>query len=398
MPLLNTFQLPGLTLARGSGCYLYDADDREYLDLLSGTWCCALGHSHPRLVSALQQQMDRLVHLNASFGSREIGRASERLLRLLPPRLNRVVWLNTGSEAVELALKIARLISPGEGVVVWDKGYYGATNLASALSHGGGDGWCQPTVCRVPAPHCSRCALGRSYPGCDFVCLDGVCASVKQAAAVLYEPVMAVGGVVVPPSGYGRRVQDWARRLGAVFILEEITTGMGRTGRWFGFQHEELEPDVLVLGKVLGNGLPVAAVVTTEEVETRCVGRLRHVQSHQNDPWSGAVAATVIEILEQEGLIERCATLGGWFLEKLGSLVARCPILVEARGLGLMAALEFNDPRVGASIQARLMREGVIVDYREPTNCLRFFPPYVIPQHELNRTLDTIERGLQILA
>ncbi|HEM62001.1 MAG TPA: aspartate aminotransferase family protein [Chloroflexi bacterium] len=398
MALLNTFQLPGLTVVRGSGCYLYDDHDREYLDLLSGTWCCALGHSHPRLISALQQQMDRLVHLNASFASPEIERASERLLRLLPPRLNRVVWLNTGSEAVELALKIARLISPDEGVVVWEKGYYGATNLASALSHGGANGWCQAKVWRAPAPHCSRCPVDSFYPECDFVCLDGALASMKQAAAALYEPVMAVGGVIVPPSGYGRRLQDWARRLGAVLILEEVTTGMGRTGQWFGFQHEELEPDVLVLGKVLGNGLPVAAVVTTAEVEERCAGRLRHVQSHQNDPWSGAIAATVIDILEEEDLIQRCATLGAWFLDKLADLVARWPVLVEARGLGLMAALEFHDSIIGAALQAYLLREGVIVDYREATKCLRFFPPYIVPEQELNRTLETIERGLRSLA
>lgn len=398
MALLKTSELGDLTLVRGVGCYLYSDDGEEYLDLLSGTWCCALGHSHPGLVPVLREQLGRLVHLNAAFGSHEIEEATARLTAHLPPRLDRVTWLNTGSEAVELALKIARLVSDGDEVVVWDRGYYGATNLAWTLSQGGGGGWCTPAVCRVPTPHCSRCLVDSSYPECNFVCLDRRLASVRQAAAVVYEPVMAVGGVIVPPKGYGRRVQEWARRLGAVFILEEVTTGMGRTGRWFGFQHEELEPDVLVLGKVLGNGLPVAAAVTTAEVEDRCAGRLRHVQSHQNDPWSGAVAARVIEILEQDRLVERSATMGGELLAQLEGLVGRWPVLAEARGLGLMAALEFKDPMIGAEVQAHLLQEGVIVDYREATNCLRFFPPYIIEAEQLARVVETMEEGLESLA
>jgi 2,2-dialkylglycine decarboxylase (pyruvate) len=401
MALLKTFQsapLPQVTLARGAGCYLYDDAGQRYLDLLSGTWCCALGHSHPRLVAVLQEQLKRLVHLNADFASREIEMGTERLTGLLPPSLNRVTWVNTGSEAVELALKLSRMASGDGAVVVWERGYYGATNLASSLSQGGGDGWCEPVVWRVPAPHCTQCPLDSSYPGCDFRCLGLALADVRQATAVLYEPVLAVGGVIVPPEGYGLRVQKWARRLDAVFILEEVTTGMGRTGRWFGFQHENLEPDVVVLGKVLGNGLPVAAVVTTEEVEQRCEGQLRHVQSHQNDPWSGAVAGSVIDILRDEGLVQRSAELGSQLLERLEQLEDRWPMVVEARGLGLVAALEFADAGLGEQLRGYLFQQGIIVDYQETTRCLRFFPPYITEEEELARVVEVIEQGIQSLA
>jgi len=401
MPQLKTFQHPSLsqvTLTRGEGSYLYDDAGQRYVDLLSGTWCCALGHNHPRLVAVLQEQLPRLVHLNAVFSSREIEMATERLTALLPASLDRVTWVNTGSEAVELALKLARLTSGDGAVVVWERGYYGATNLASSLSQGGGGGWCEPVTWRVPAPHCTKCPQDSSYPGCDFRCLDLALAGVTHAAAVLYEPLLAVGGVIVPPEGYGLRVQEWARRLGALFILEEVTTGMGRTGRWFGFQHDNLEPDVLVLGKVLGNGLPVAAVVATEDVEQRCEGRMRHVQSHQNDPWSGAVAAMVIQILKEERLVQRSADLGRQLLGWLEELEHHWRVVAEARGLGLVAALEFADAGMGEQLRGYLFKQGIIVDYQETTRCLRFFPPYVLEEQDLARAVELIEQGIRSLA
>ena len=396
--MLATYPAARLTIVRGEGCYLYDEQGRAYLDLLSGLWCCALGHSHPRFVAALQAQLARLVNLHNSCASRELEAANERLGALLPPHLKRVTWLNTGSEAVELALKIAWLAAEGEGIVVWEKGYYGATNLAAALSQVAGDGWCRPTAWRVPAPHCTHCPVGASYPGCDFLCLEQALAPLDRAAAVVYEPVLGSGGVIVPPPGYGRRVQEWAARLGALFILEEVTTGLGRTGRWFGFQHDDLRPDVLVLGKVLGNGLPVAAVVTTAEVETRLGGRLRHVQSHQNDPWSGAVVATVIEIMQDEGLVERSATLGRHMLAQLEGLARRWPGVAEARGLGLMLALELADPQLGPALQAHLLAQGIIADYREAGRCMRLFPPYIISHDEIARAVEVIDECLHKLS
>jgi 2,2-dialkylglycine decarboxylase (pyruvate) len=398
MRLLRTSPPPTMTLTSGQGCYLYDGNGRQYLDLLSGLWCCGLGHSHPRFVATLQGQLERLVHLNSSFGSQEIAAATELLSQVLPPYLDRVTWLNTGSEAVELALKVARLATDHDTVVVWERGYYGATNLAWALSGPADGGWCHPPALQVSTPHCSRCPLKTTYPACDFLCLDEALASIKQASAILYEPVLAVAGVIVPPPGYGKRLQEWARRVGALLILEEVSTGLGRTGRWFGFQHDDLEPDLLVLGKALGNGLPVAAVITTAEVEARCGDRLRHVQSHQNDPWSGAVAAAVIETMREERLVERCASRGTVFLDQLSSLADQWGVVTEARGLGLMAALELGNPELGAGLRAELLADGIITDYRESCQSLRFFPPYVVEEEELARTVDTIDRALRSLS
>ena len=396
LQLLNTSSTAPITLTQGKGCYLYDENGKAYLDMLSGLWCCALGHSHPQFVTALQDQLDRLTHCHSSFRSLEIEVANYQLSTVLPFYLDRVTWLNTGSEAVEFALKIA-LIANGRGkIIVWEGGYYGATNLVLALSGPDMDSWCRPPIVRIPAPHCSYCPIQACYPDCDFECLDQILSQVNQGTAVLYEPVMAVGGVIVPPPGYGRRVQEWARRLGALFILEEVTTGMGRTGRWFGFQHDDLHPDILVLGKALGNGLPVAAVVASAEVEARCTGKLRHVQSHQNDPWSGAVVANLIEIIKDERLVEHSASMGQLFLAKLNDLIVQWPIVIEARGKGLMTAIELTEPQVASTLQAHLRAKGIIADHRVSSRYLRFFPPYVIQAEEVERVVEAIEEGLPL--
>jgi 2,2-dialkylglycine decarboxylase (pyruvate) len=393
--LFHTSQPSDLRFVTGQGAYLIDEHGRHYLDLISGLWCCALGHNHPVFVPALQKQLERITHLHHTLLSDEIELACRRLGSVLPSWLDRVIWLNTGSEAVELSLKVARVANGDDGIVIWERGYYGATNLASSLTNPEPDDWRSHRVWRVPAPDCRHCGLGMNYPDCSFECLDRTFEKMTHATAVLYEPVIASGGVIVPPPGYGRRVQEWARQIEAVFILEEVTTGMGRTGSWFGFQHDDLEPDILVLGKVLGNGLPVAAVVTTSGIEARCGGRLKHIQSHQNDPWSGAVASVVIDIIRAGNLVERSAELGAFFLQGLADIVDRYEEAVDARGLGLMAALELQSAEIGRFLHGYLLSESIIVEYKEAQNALRFFPAYIFEREELEKTLNILETGLR---
>ena len=206
---------------------------------------------------------------------------------------------------------------------------------------------------------------------------------------------MAVGGMIVPPPGYGAHLRNLATRCGAYLIAEEVTTGVGRTGRWFGFEHDAIVPDVLVVGKALGAGLPVSAVVTTEEVERCCRGTLRHVQSHQNDPFSGRIAATVISILQEECLVERTAESGASLLEGLKVLQSQYPWVWDVRGKGLMVGIELEQDRAahGTTIYRRLLEAGFIVDYQPHTATFRLFPPYVISAQEIERFLEAFERA-----
>ena len=324
------------------------------------------------------------------------------LAGILPPALDRAVLLSSGSEAVELALKMARAATRADGVVVVERGYYGATTYALALSEAGRTIPCLPAfdgIHRLPLPHCARCPAGRSWPCEGFACLEPLERLARERpgriSAVLYEPVLG-GGIFAPPVGWGARGRALASRCGALLVAEEVTTGMGRTGRWFGFEHDGIVPDVVVIGKALGGGLPVSAVVTTADVEARAREALgRHVQSHQNHPFSGRIAATVIAILEGERLVERGAERGAQPAAGLERLRATLPIR-EVRGRGPMvgAELEASSAAQGPAIAARLLDAGFIVDFHPATSTFRLLPPFVISPDEIEAFLDALATAL----
>jgi 4-aminobutyrate aminotransferase-like enzyme len=394
MRLWETNARNGVTLVCGDGCTVWDDTGKPYLDLLAGTWCNVLGYAHPRWTAAVADQGTGLVHVGSGFATLEVDAALAKLAEILPPELCRAVLLNTGSEAVELALKMARAATGREAVVVVEKSYYGATNHALSLSEEGRTASYLPhpgAIHRLPAPTCRRCPAGCSWPCDGLPCADPsrLPAGTGEGAiaAVIHEPVLAGAGITVPPSGYGRALRELAKRYGGLLISEEITTGMGRTGRWFGFEHDEVVPDILVIGKAIGGGLPVSAVVTTEAVEAGCRGELRHVQSHQNDPFSGRIAATVISILQDEGLVAQASARGAHLLDQLLRLQRGCSGIADVRGSGLMIGIELDGGYSGSGlgVHRRLLNAGFITDYQPATGTLRLFPPYVISTRELDQ-------------
>lgn len=403
MQVWRTNPFERIILTRAEGCTVWDNSGKAYLDLLAGCWCTVLGHGHPRLVQAIRQQSATLTHSGSSFLSDQIHSALAKLTEILHSALNRVTFLNTGSEAVELALKMARAATKEEGVVVVERSFYGDTTYALALSEAGRDApWLPPVgrVIRVPAPECRRCPVGETWPCGGFPCLNDLCFLAangdRRVAAVIFEPVLANAGMIVPPVGYGAHLRELARQLGAMFIAEEVTTGMGRTGRWFAFEHDEIQPDILVLGKALGGGMPVAAVVTTSEVERLATGTLVHAQSHQNDPLSGRIAATVISILQEEGLIERAAEVGDYLLAGLQELRSRRECITEVRGRGLMVGIELERElaRRGEEVARSLLEAGFIVDYQPQNAAFRLFPPYIITPDEIDAFLSEFDTAL----
>ena len=404
MRLWQTNPFQTVTITRGEGCTVWDASGKPYLDMLSGVWCSVLGYGHPRWISAIREQVSILTHVGWPFMTAEINYGLSKLSEILPPELNRVVFLNTGSEAVELGLKMALAATGGDAVVVMERGYYGATACALSLSEAGRTADYLPSfgkVHRLPLPDCRRCPVGCSWP-CDgrFPCLDGLAelaeSSEKHIAAVLYEPILG-GGIFVPPPSYGARLRALATRCNALLIAEEVTTGIGRTGRWFGFEHENIVPDILIIGKAIGGGLPVSVVVTTDDVEARCEGTLgRHVQSHQNDPYSGRIAATVISILQEEHLVERSTDRGSYLMAGLRGLQSSGPWIRDVRGKGTMVGVELHQKWSGKGMEMsqRLLEAGFIVDYHAPTATFRLFPPFIISTEEVDAFLQAFRQVL----
>ena len=401
MKLWNTNPVHGIRLTGGKGSALYDDQGRTYIDMFSGTWCNVLGYGHQRLSRAVEEQARGLFQTGASFGTRQVEDGLRQLASIMPPELDRAVFLSSGSEAVELALKMAHAATGRTGVVVAEKGYYGGTVYALSLSEAGRTAVYLPkagNVLRVAAPHCVRCAVSAECGDGGFPCLNLLeeLSLEEQPAVILYEPLLG-GGILVPPLGYGRRLKELARSFGALFISEEVTTGMGRTGKWFGYQHENIVPDILVVGKAIGGGLPVSAVVTTKEVEERAVPVLgRHVQSHQNTPFSGRIAAEVIGAIRDEGLVERSETMGEYLLSGLREIQERFPCIREVRGRGLMVGAELTPeaaPR-GAGMSKRLVERGFLQDFHQLTSTFRLYPPFVITKEEIESFLTTFESVL----
>ena len=406
MQIWRTNPFERLVLTRGQGCRVWDDRGNSYVDLLAGCWCSVLGHGHPKLVEAIEAQAAKLIHAGPPFLSGEIQRALAKLGEIVPAELTHTVFLNTGSEAVELGLKMARAATGADAVVALARSYYGATTYALSLSEAGrAVGWLPPVgaVVRIPAPDCRNCPAGATWPCNDFPCLNPLCELAERqdraVSAVIFEPVLANAAVIVPPPGYARRLRDLTTQLGALFIAEEVTTGMGRTGRWFACDHEQVVPDILVIGKAVGAGLPVAAVVTTAQVEERCAGVLTHVQSHQNDPFSGCIVATVISIMQEEGLVSRAESLGAHLLASLRELQGRHTCIADVRGRGLMAGIELapNWADRGTEIARRLLEAGFIVNYQPQNNAFRLFPPYVITPAQLDDFIEVFDQTLSTL-
>ena len=402
MRIFNSLPMRETTLVRGEGCTVWDSEGRPYLDLQSGYWCSVLGHGEPGLVEPVGEQVARLTNVMSAFRTEEIGMALSELEGVLPPGLCRAAFLNSGSEAVDLALKMARAATGRTGVVVNERGYYGATSYTLALSGAGADATYLPDpgeVHRLPPPLCHVCRHG-SREGCEgFACLDGLRRLVdgghENVAAIMYEPICG-SGILVPPIGYGARLREYADALGALLISEEVTTAPGKTGRWFAFEHDGIVPDILVLGKAVGGGFPVSVVVTTEEVEGRCRGALRHVQSHQNDALSGRIVRTVLSLIRERGLVEQAARRGAYFLERLGELAEEFPAILDVRGRGLMLGVELGPDHAGegAELERRLIGEGFLVDFHRGSSTFRFFPPYVITREEIDSFIGAFREAL----
>ncbi|MCP4152728.1 MAG: aspartate aminotransferase family protein [bacterium] len=413
MQLWQTNDFNEITITHGEKCTVWDTSGKSYVDMLSGVWCNALGYGHQQWAGAIKEQVSKLTHMGEAFLSEEIKDALSKLKEILPPGLNRAVFLNSGSEAVDLALKMARAATNKESMVIIENSYYGASTYPMILSESGRDARYLPSlvdVIRLPAPNCRQC-LDNDDKSCtekDWPCLKPLEENNKKGdeaiAAVLYEPVLG-SGIYTPHIGYGKRLRELASNCKALLIAEEVTTGMGRTGRWFGFQHEEIVPDILAIGKIIGGGLPVAVVVTTEAVERACRNnhQLRHVQSHQNDPFSGRIAAAVISIMQEENLVEKAAEIGERLMEGLKELQqSHSSIICDVRGRGAMLGVELHEDWKdrGDKIVEQFRDEGFIIGYNASTSTMRLYPPFIISGKEIdaflkafNKILSNIETG-----
>lgn len=398
-------------IVEGQGATLRDMDGNEILDLAAGQFCSILGNNHPQYIERLADQLKKVVHVGTQFLSPIVLEAAQKFAEVAPGELTKSLFLSTGTEANECAISLAKTYTGKNGVIGFNRGYYGLSlgvkSLTSIFSpsdrHGSG-----PTVpesFRFLAPHCFHCPVKNHYPECDFVCLDSSVETAlpreRDIAAILIEPIISAGGMIMPPPGYMKALKNLAHELGALLIIDEAQTGFGRTGAWFACEHHEVVPDILVVSKSSGSGFPVSGVITTEAIADRIASQSWiHLASHQSDPLPAAAVAATIDIVREENLVARAAEQGRYFIDCLEQLKTKHSVIVDVRGKGLMIGAEIGNFPNGSEnelcmlIVALCESRGVHLTYSYFEPVLRFLPPLTISRQEIDRAVTVLDESI----
>lgn len=401
-----------LHIVRGEKQFLFDETGRAYLDCVNNV--CHVGHGHPRVVEAACRQMARL-NTNTRYLHENIVEYARRLCGTLPDPLEVCFFVCSGSEANELALRLARAATGRRDVVVLDGAYHGNTGGTVELSpykFAGPGGAGRPEHVHVaPAPDPYRGPFPRSDPRAGERYAEGVAvqlaaaaAADRPAAAFFAESVPGCAGQIVPPDGFLAAAFEHARAAGAVCVADEVQVGFGRVGtHWWGFEVQEARPDIVTLGKPIGNGHPIGAVVTTREIAAAFDNGMEYFNTFGGNPVSCAVGLAVLDVIEDEGLMENARTVGARFRDGLRELARTCPIIGDVRGLGLFLGAELvldPDTRTPASEPAsRIVNEmrdrGILLSTDGPfDNVIKIKPPLVFTAADADRVVSELEAVL----
>jgi 4-aminobutyrate aminotransferase len=351
-PAVATYYQEPLALVRGEGMHVWDDQGNRYLDCFGGVLTVSVGHANPKVNAAIIEQLQTLQHTSTLYANRPQGDLAEKLYQITPGRLKKSFFTSSGTEADDTAIHAAKLATGRHEIVVLRHSYSGRS--ATALSAVGHSTWkpLPPQVAGIVharAPYCYRCPLKLSYPDCGLACAEDIedlimTSTTGQIAAFMAEPVLGVGGFIVPPPGYFERAAEIARAHGGLFIADEVQTAWGRTGgKWFGIEHWDVEPDIITSAKGLGNGVPVGITTATPEVADKFPGLT--FSTFGGNPVSMAAALAVIRVIEEEDLKTNAAVVGAYLRQRLEELKERHPVIGDVRGLGLMQAVELVKDR-----------------------------------------------------
>ncbi|GAB3833219.1 aspartate aminotransferase family protein [Kribbella italica] len=408
----NTFGPDVIDHAAGS--FLFTEDGRRILDFTSGQMSAILGHSHPAIVETVRRQIGSLDHLFSGMLSRPVIDLARRLAESLPDPLDKVQLLTTGAESNEAALRMAKLVTGKHEVVSFARSWHGMTQAAANATYSAGRkgyGPAAPGNFAIPAPNTYRPDFTTADGELDwqrqldfsFELIDAQ--SVGSLAACIVEPILSSGGILEPPVGYLAALQHKCHERGMLLILDEAQTGLCRTGTWYAFERDGVVPDILTLSKTLGAGLPLAAVITSAEIEAAAHDRgFLFLTTHVSDPLVAAVGNTVLDVLTQDKLDERAAKLGLVLRQGLDALADRHRVVGDVRGRGLLAGLELvaeGADRLGTQVTARCLELGLhmnIVQLPGMGGVFRIAPPLTATEEELALGLQILDQALTDVA
>jgi len=372
------------------GCIVTDVDGNRFLDVTSAFGVASIGHSHPRVVAAVQAQAEKLMHGMGDVHPSEVKvRFCERIARLVPLPHAQIILGQNGGDAVEAALKTALLATGRPGILAFENGYHG-------LSYGALD-----VTARADFRAPFQSQLGgftRHLPyGCSLTQIEAHLKT-HRPGAVLAEPIQGRGGIVVPPSGWLAGLRELCTAMNTLLILDEIFTGWGRTGDWFACRHENIIPDILCVGKAMGGGLPISACVASAELMSvwgESTGEALHTSTFLGNPLACAAGLAALSVLEEERLPERAAEIGAVFAHGLRELQAEFPDkIADVRGRSLMLGIEMASPQIALSLVPAALRQGLILLPAGDGRVLEFVPPLTITEEQIAWCLETMRRLL----
>ena len=400
-----------VVLARGDGMRVWDADGKEYLDFFSGILSTSIGHCHPRLVSALTEQANRLGHTSTLYVTEPQVQAARRLAEIAPGNLRKSFFSNSGTEAIETAINLACIHTGRNEVIALRGAYHGRSTLATNLT--GLSSW-RPlpsflgNIKHTLAPYPYRCHFKTP---CDVSCSEAYARDLEEVilsttngkpAAFIAETIRGVAGFVVPPPGYFQRAAEVIRSYGGVLIIDEVQAGFGRTGKWFGIEHWGVVPDIMVMAKGIAGGLPVGATITTDEIAASWTGKT--ISTFGGNPLCMAAMAETLDVLREEDAPTNAAARGARLRAGLLALADRYPWIGEVRGMGLMLAIELVKDREGrepdakrtsalleaAKVEGLLLGKAGLRD-----NVIRFGPSLLVTDAEVDEALRLVGRACE---
>lgn len=359
--IMQTYSRLPVLIVEGRGVVVKDADGREYVDCVAGIAVNSVGHCHPRVVAAIKAQAERLIHLSNLFYTEPQVELAEKLCRLA--KFEKVFFCNSGAESVEAALKLARKVTGKKGFIAAQNSFHGRTFGALSVTH-----------------HVKRDVFEPLLHNVKFV-RYGDADAVRKAidedtAAVILEPIQGEAGVIIPPLEYLREVKEICEKHDALFILDEVQTGFGRTGRWFCKEHFKVQPDIMAVAKALGGGFPIGATLSNFSFE-----RGEHASTFGGNPLACAAALATLGVIEEEQLVERSERLGAYFMQRLSEVIGDYDSVKEIRGKGLMLGVELQEKCENVVNEA--LKRGVLLNCTAD-RVIRLVPPLVISEKQID--------------
>lgn len=402
-----------LVIKRGHGSIIEDVDGNEYIDLLASACVLNVGHTHPKVVNAIESQIKEFIHYTPCYAYHEpLVNLANKLAEVTPGNYKKkVVFGLSGSDVNDAMIKFARCYTGRSKIISFIQAYHGTTYGALSLSALSLNmrkriGPILPDIHHIPYPDCYRCAFGQEEKSCNLECFKQFEIALEfdipteEVAAVIIEPIAGDAGLVVPPKKYMDRLYNLCKQNDILFISEEVQQGFGRTGKWFGIEHFNIIPDAVVLGKSIASGMPLSAVVGREEI-MESMQAPGHIMATTGNPASCSAALATIEIINEENLVERAKELGDYIKERFNRMKDKYPLIGDVRGLGLSIGVDLvknretkeRNKEAAAKICYRSWEKGIVLTFFA-SNVLRIQPPLVITKGQIDRSIDIIEEAI----